>query len=95
MSRPVASFVAQTPTEFSEIVLNVQISLPVFCVIGLQEAADAVLAAIGSDQDLVLDHGRSHRFTISEFGIGDIGIPNHVAGLRIKRAINLESSVAT
>ena len=54
-------------------------------IIGLHEAADAVFAAIGSDQNLVLDHGRRHRLAVSELGIRDVGLPDDVAGLCIQR----------
>src|SRR6185437_3830129 len=54
-------------------------------VIGLQEAADAVFAAIGSDQDLVLDHRRRHRLAVALLGIGDVGGPDHLAGLGFQR----------
>lgn len=56
-----------------------------FCAIGFHEAADAVFATIGSDQDLVVDDGRRHRLAVAEFGIGDVGAPDHVAGLGIQR----------
>ena len=53
-------------------------------VIGAHEAADAVLAAIGTDQHLVLHHRRRHRLAIPEFGISDVGGPDHFAGLGIQ-----------
>ena len=41
-------------------------------VVGLDEAADAVLAAIGADQDLAVDGGRRHRLAVAGLGIGDL-----------------------
>ena len=76
MSRPVASLVAQTPTEFSGIVSKVQSSLPVVGVVGLDEAADAVFAAVGADQDLALDRGRRHRLAVALLRIGDVAAPD-------------------
>ncbi len=54
-------------------------------IIGADEAADAVFAAIGADQDLVLDHGRRHRLAIAEFGIGNVGDPDDLARLGVQR----------
>jgi len=51
----------------------------------LDEAADAVFAAVGADQHLVLDHGRRHRFAIALFRIGDVALPGDRAGLGIER----------
>src|ERR1035437_3811999 len=49
------------------------------CVVGLHEAADAVFTAIGSDQNLVLDHRWRHRLAISELRIRDIALPDYSA----------------
>ena len=52
---------------------------------GLDEAADAVLAAVGADQHLAVHHDRSHGFGVALLGIGDLGLPQHLAGLRVER----------
>ncbi len=50
----------------------------------LDEAADPVFAAIGADQDLPIDRGRGHRLAVALLGIGDVGLPDHLAGLGIE-----------
>ena len=85
MSRPVASLVAQTPFEFSGIVSNVHLRSPVVGVERLDEAADAVFAAVGAEQDQALDGGRRHRFGIALLGIGDVLRPFDFAGLGVER----------
>ena len=50
-------------------------------IIGFHEAADAVFAAIRSDQNLVVDHRRRHRLAIAELRIRDVGLPGNLAGL--------------
>src|ERR1044071_6304557 len=54
-------------------------------VIRLEEAADAVLAAVGADQHLVLHHGRRHRLAVALLGIGDLRLPDALAGVRVER----------
>ena len=51
----------------------------------LDEAADAVFAAVGADQDLALDGGRRHRLAIALLGIGDLFRPDPLAGLGVER----------
>ncbi len=51
----------------------------------LDEPAHAVFAAVGSDQHLVVDDGRRHRFAVALLGIGDLRFPKHAASLRIER----------
>src|SRR5262249_3123859 len=59
--------------------------LAVLGVIGLHEAADAVFAAVGADQDFALHGGRRHGLAVAELGVGDIGLPELVAGLGVER----------
>ena len=54
-------------------------------IVGAHEAADAVLAAVGADQDLAVDGGRRHRLAVAELGIGDLGLPQQAAGLGVER----------
>ena len=54
-------------------------------VVGADEAADAVLAAVGADQDLAVDGGRRHGLAVAELGIGDVGLPDQAAGLCVER----------
>jgi hypothetical protein len=51
----------------------------------LEEAAHAVLAAVGADQHLALDDGGRHRFRVALFRIGDLRLPQQLAGLRVER----------
>ena len=44
-------------------------------VVGLHEAANAVLAAVRADQHLAVDDGRRHRFRIAFVGISDLLLP--------------------
>ena len=53
-------------------------------IIGLHEAADAVFAAVGADQHLVLDDGRRHRLAVSSLRIRDVGLPGNLAGLGLQ-----------
>ena len=59
--------------------------LAVLGVVGLDEAADAVLAAVGADQDLAVDGGRSHRLAVALLGIADLLRPDLGAGLGVER----------
>ena len=52
---------------------------------GLHEAANAVFAAVGADQNEALDRGRRHRLGIALLGIGDLLGPLHRAGLGVQR----------
>src|SRR5262249_12500739 len=54
-------------------------------VIGAHEAANAVLAAIGADQDLAVDGGRRHGLAIAERGIGEVDLPRDASGLGVER----------
>ena len=80
-----ASLVAQTPTDFLRYRIERPEQLAGLRIIGFQKAADAVFAAIGSDQNLVLDDSRRHRLAVAELGIGDVGLPDNLAGLCIQR----------
>ena len=51
----------------------------------LDEAADAVFAAVGADQYLAVDVRGRHRFRIALVGVGDLRFPHQLAGLRIQR----------
>jgi hypothetical protein len=53
--------------------------------LGLDEAAAAILAAVGSDQHLVFYHGRSHRLAIASFRTGNVGRPDDIADLGVQR----------
>ena len=53
-------------------------------IIGFHEAADAVFAAVGANQYLVLDDGRRHRLAVSGLRICDLGLPGYLAGLRLQ-----------
>ncbi len=53
-------------------------------IIGLHEAADAVFAAVGANQHLVLDDGRRHRLAVSGFRIRDVALPGYFAGLGLQ-----------
>ena len=59
--------------------------LAVLGVIGLHEAADAVFAPVRADQDFALHDRRRHRLAVAELGIGDVGLPDLVAGLGVER----------
>src|SRR5205085_1821253 len=59
--------------------------LAVLGVVGLDEAADAVFAAVRADQDFALDGGRRHRLAVAELGIRDVGLPHLVAALGVER----------
>ena len=51
----------------------------------LDEAAHAVFAAVRADQHLAVDdHGR-HRFRVALLGIGDLRLPQELAGLGVER----------
>ena len=54
-------------------------------VIGSDEAADAIFAAIRADQDLAVHGSRRHRLAVAKCGIGDLGLPDHAAGFGIER----------
>ncbi len=51
----------------------------------LDEAANAVLAAVGADQHLAVDDRRRHRFRVALFRIGDLRFPQQLAGLGVER----------
>ena len=51
--------------------------LAVVRVEGLDEAADAVLAAVGADDDLAVDDRGRHRFGVAEVRISDLHLPQH------------------
>ena len=51
----------------------------------LDEAADAVFAAIRADQHLALDDRRRHRFRVTLFRIGDLRFPKQIPGLGVER----------
>ncbi len=59
--------------------------LAVLGVKGFHEAADAIFAAVCADQHLALHDGRRHRLAVAELGIGDIHLPDLVAGPGIER----------
>ena len=59
--------------------------LAVLGVIGLDEAADAVLAAVGADQDFAIRRGRRHRLAVALLGIADLLLPDDGAGLGVER----------
>ena len=59
--------------------------LAILGVIGLDEAADAILAAVGADQDFAVDGGRRHRLAIALLGIADLFLPDDGAGLGVER----------
>ena len=54
-------------------------------VVGLYKSTDTVFPAIGSDQDLSIDRRRRHGFTVSQFRISDLDIPDQLPGLRVQR----------
>src|SRR6476620_6452789 len=54
-------------------------------VIGADEAADTVFAAVGADQDLAVDGGRRHGLAVAEGRIGNLGLPHDAAGLGTHR----------
>ena len=54
-------------------------------VVGAKEATHAVLAAVGTEQYLPLDGGRRHGLAVTEFRIGDLGLPHHFARLGVER----------
>ena len=58
--------------------------LAVFGVVCAHKAANPVLAAIGADQDFAVHGGRRHRLAISLLGIGDLHLPDDVAGFRVE-----------
>ena len=66
-------------------VSKLQIELAVFGVVGLDETADAVLAAVGADQDFAVDGGRGHRLAVALLGIADLLLPDDGAGLGVER----------
>ena len=51
----------------------------------LDEAAHAVLAAVGADQHLAVDDRGRHRFRIALLRIGDLRFPQQLAGLGVER----------
>ena len=59
--------------------------LAVLGVVGLDEAADAVFAAVGADQDFAVDGGRRHRLAVALLGIGELLLPDDSAGLGVER----------
>ena len=56
-----------------------------FGIIGAYETTNAILAAIGADENLAVHRGRRHRLAVAERGIGDLGLPGHLAGLGVQR----------
>src|SRR5262249_13871362 len=54
-------------------------------VIGAHEAANAVLTAIGADQDLSVNRGRRHGLAVAERRIGEVGLPHDASSLGIER----------
>ena len=65
--------------------IEVAQELSVGGIIGADKSADAVFAAIRTDQHFALDDGRRHRLAISVLGIGELLLPDNVAGLGIER----------
>src|SRR5207244_9941485 len=59
--------------------------LAVLGVVGFDETADAVFAAVGADEDFALHGGRRHGLAVAELAIGDVGLPHLVAGLGVER----------
>ena len=59
--------------------------LAVVGVVRLDEAADAVFAAVCADQNLAVDGRRRHRLAVAFFRIGDVGGPHRLAGLGVER----------
>ncbi len=55
------------------------------CVIGAEKSADAVFAAVGADQHFALHDGGRHRLAVAELGIGNVGLPDLLAGLGVER----------
>ena len=51
----------------------------------LDEAANAVLAAVRADQHLAVYHRGRHGFAVAFFRIGDLGFPQQLAGLGFQR----------
>src|SRR6185437_368164 len=51
----------------------------------LDEAADAVFAAVGADEDHAFDGRRRHGLGIALLGIGDLLLPFHRAGFAVER----------
>ncbi len=85
-SRWVASLVAQVPSwPVSGIGVEGPEQLAVVGVERLDEAADAVLAAVGADQHLAVDGDRRHRLRVAGFRVGDLRRPQHLAGLGVER----------
>ncbi len=76
---------AQTPTESSAIVSKFHSWSAGLCIVGSHEAADAVLAAVGADQDFAFDDGGSHRLAVAVFGVGDFLLPEKASGLGVER----------
>ena len=54
-------------------------------VIGVKVAANAVLAARGSDDDLILDRQGSHGHGIAFRVVTDLSVPKNVPGFRVER----------
>src|ERR1700733_12779862 len=59
--------------------------LAVFGVVGLDEAANAVLTAVGADQNFAVGGGRRHRLAVTLLGIAHLMLPNDRAGLGVER----------
>ena len=59
--------------------------LAVFGVEGFDEAADAIFATVGPEQDFAVHGGRRHGFTVPKLGIRDGHSPYRLAGLGIER----------
>lgn len=49
------------------------------------ETADAELATTGADQDLTVHRSWRHGFAVTEFGIGDVGLPHEAARPGVER----------
>src|SRR5262249_29281017 len=54
-------------------------------VVGPNEAADTIFAAVGADEDFAVDRGRSHCLAIALLRIGDLRLPYDAAGLGVQR----------
>ncbi len=84
-SLPVASVVAQTPTDVLRDGVESPQELAVVGVVGFHEAADAIFAAVGADQNLALDGRGGHRLAVSLFRIADLLLPDDRTGLGVER----------
>ena len=53
-------------------------------IVGRKKTADTVLTAVGTNEHLVAHYGRGHGLAVSLLGVGDLHLPQRLAGLGVQ-----------